>query len=139
VIALVLALNSCGKERLSAPALRRDATKVCMVARKRVDAIDLPKSSKTVERFLARGLAALEPELAELRLLNPPSAAAPTYKRGLDAFALELAAMRSSVAQLDHGGAPIEVFRDLQAKLAPLETRANEAFHALQIEACTVR
>jgi hypothetical protein len=139
VVVLVLALNSCGKTRLSAPALRRDASKVCTIARKRVDAIGLPKSSKTVARFLERGLAALEPELTELRLLDPPSAAEPTYTRGLDAFALELAAMRAALTQLNGGGDPIEVFRALQARLGPLETRANGAFHTLQIDACMVR
>jgi hypothetical protein len=47
--------------------------------------------------------------------------------------------MRSAIAQLGRGGDPIDVFRDLQAKLSPLEARADEAFRALQIDTCTTR
>jgi hypothetical protein len=140
VVILALAFNSCGgKQRLSAPALRRDATKVCASARKQTDAIPLPGSSKSVEPFLIRGLGALEPELAELKLLDPPSAATPTYNRAVRAIGDELAVMRSAIAELNRGTDPIDVFRDLEAKLAPLETRADEAFRALQIDACTTR
>lgn len=140
IVVIVLVLNSCGgKSRLSAPALRRDATRVCTISGKRANEIKLPKSSKGAPLFLARGLAALEPELAALRLLNPPDAAAPTYNGALAALAQEQAAMRRAVAEMGVGSDTISVFRTLQAQLAPLETRANEAFQELSLDACILR
>jgi hypothetical protein len=139
VVVLALALGSCGKDALSAPALRSDATRVCMNAKRRMNAIAVPRSAKTAEAFLTRGVAALEPELATLRQLDPPGAAVSTYKRALDALSDELASLRSAAAQIDQGGDPIATFRTLQAQLGPIEARADTAFRTLQIDACTSR
>jgi hypothetical protein len=139
VVVFALALNSCGKNALSAPALRRDATRVCTLAKRRIDAISVPRSPKAAGTFLTRGVAALGPELATLRELDPSNAAAAPYKRALDALSQELITLESAAAAIDRGADPILTFRTLQARLAPIEARADEAFRTLQIDACTSR
>lgn len=140
IVLAAIALGSCGgKAALSAPVLRRDASKLCTITKRRTAAIGTPKSVKDAGAFLVRGLAALGPELAALRLLNPPSRAAPTYARALRALAGEITAMQSTVAAIGRGADPIGAFGSLQAALAPLEARADEAFRALDIDACMSR
>jgi len=99
----------------------------------------VPRSPKAAGTFLTRGVAALGPELATLRKLDPPNAAAAPYKRALDALSQELITLQSAAVQIDRGADPITTFRTLQARLAPIEARADEAFRTLQIDACTSR
>lgn len=139
LVLIAVALNSSGHPSLSAPALRRDATRVCTIGRKRTDRIALPRATTGGAAFLTRGLAALAPELVDLQLLNPPPPAAPTYSRALDALSQEVAAMRSTLHQLRTGGDPITAFRVLQQRLGPLESRADNAWRTLGIDACIGR
>lgn len=136
VALIALAIESCGSSSLSAPALRRDANRLCSIARHRTGAISVPGSPGGATAFLTRGLAVLAPELAALRLLNPPSAAALIYKQALDAFASELAAMRSTLTEIGRGGDPIAAVRSLQARLDPIEIREDGAWKSLGVDAC---
>jgi hypothetical protein len=136
VALIALAIESCGKSSLSAPALRRDASRLCTIGRHRTSAIAIPRSPTAATTFLTRGLAVLEPELAALRLLNPPAAAALVYKRAVDGFGGQVAAMRSTLSEISHGGDPIAAFRALQAQLDPIEIPEDSAWKSLGIDAC---
>jgi hypothetical protein len=136
LVLIALAIGSCGSSSLSAPALRKNATRVCTIGSRRTGRIGLPSDPNRGTAFLQRGIAALEPELARLRRLNPPSSAAATYHAALDAFARKLAELQSTLRALDHGADPIAAFRDLQSRLEPIETREDAAWRSLHVAAC---
>jgi hypothetical protein len=137
VVALsALAIGSCGSSSLSAPALRRGATRACRIGSRLTGRIALPSSPNHGTAFLRRGIAALEPELARLRLLNPPSSAAAPYHTALGAFVEKLAELRSTLRALGRGADPISAFRGLQSRLGPIETREDAAWRSLNVTAC---
>jgi hypothetical protein len=139
VALIALAIESCGTTSLSAPVLRKDANRLCTIARHRTSGIRAPKSPEAATTFLTRGLAVLEPELAALRRLNPPPAATAVYKRALDAFGSEVAAMRSTLSVISRGGDPIIAFRALQGRLDPIEIAEDSGWKSLGIAACAAQ
>jgi hypothetical protein len=134
-----MAVAGCGSSALSDKQLRADATRVCTITRTRTNRIAVPSSPTGGERFLRGGAAALKPELRALRALTPPSAAAGTYAGALSALAVQLETLEAAAASLHNGGDPLQIFRALARKLAPLEVRANRAWTSLQIPACIER
>ena len=137
--ALCLVLMGCGSSALSDRQLRADATRICTITRARTNRIAVPSSPAGGERFLRRGIAALRPEIAGLRVLSAPSALGNTYGRALDALTFELAEIEVAVARLHQGADPIQIFRILASRMAALETQANGAWTSLQIPACLQR
>jgi hypothetical protein len=134
-----LVLGGCGSSSLSNTQLSRDASRICTTANRRTDHISAPTSTAASATFLARGAAALGPELKGLRALRPPSHLAPVYATALSASAAELSALRATVRQLDRGDDPVTAIRTLQRQLAPIESRADDAWQTLKISACLSR
>ncbi len=132
---LAFALAGCGGSSLSASQLRAPATRICNLAARRTSAIPTPTMPGGGARFLTRGIAALRPELSQLRALSSLGA----YRQALDATAAELAALRSTLRGLRAGNDPVIAIKTLQLKLSPLEVRASEAWRALGIPACVNR
>ena len=89
--------------------------------------------------FLKRGIAVLKPEFAALRRLRPPSSSAADYSTSMAAFSQKLGALGNAVRALTAGQDPTTVVKLLQRQLAPIETRENAAWAALQIPSCANR
>ncbi|MGO9955910.1 MAG: hypothetical protein ACLP50_07990 [Solirubrobacteraceae bacterium] len=138
-LAAALALGACGSSALSASQLRSSATAICELARQRTNRIPDPSAPTGGEEFLARGIAALEPELAALRRLAPPADLAAELKEALTASADELRALKTTVAGLARGGDPVVAVGSLQHRLSPVETHGNAVWQALGIPACAAR
>jgi ABC-type phosphate/phosphonate transport system substrate-binding protein len=138
--ATALGATGCGgHSSLSNPTLRADAGRVCSVTRARTGRLKVPTAPSQGEAFLRRGLAALGPELSELRTLSPSTKLSSDYGAAVDDLAAEVAAIRSTVAALRTGADPLDRFPELQRALAPLEARANAAWQGLGIDACVER
>jgi hypothetical protein len=134
-----LALGGCGSSSLSNTQLSRDASRICAAADRHTDRIPTPTSTADSATFLARGAAALGPELKGLRALRPPSDLAPVYATALSGSAAELSALRATARQLKRGDDPVSAIRTLQRRLTPMESRADDAWHTLKISACVSR
>jgi hypothetical protein len=134
-----LALGGCGSGSLSNTQLSQDASRICATANRHTNRIPTPTSTADSATFLARGAAALGPELKGLRALQPPSDLAPVYATALSASAAELGALRATARQLKRGDDPVSAFGTLQRRLAPIETRGDHAWQTLKISACLSR
>ncbi|MGH2870100.1 MAG: hypothetical protein ACRDNK_21330 [Solirubrobacteraceae bacterium] len=130
-----LALASCGSSGLSASQLRTSATRLCGAAAAREASIAFPERPSAGQRFLSRGIAALEPEVTELRELG----AGGTFRSAVTATSAELAALRFTLKGLRAGNDPVVAIKTLQQRLLPLETKANQAWQTLGIPACVSR
>ena len=137
--AVVLGAAGCGNSALSAADLRQQAGLICSRADRQIGKIASPASEAAGNSFLKQGMAALEPELADLKTLKPPADEVEVYQSGLKALSGELDALKSAVSKLDQGADPVRAFRELQGTLAPLETDADNAWRALVIPACLSR
>jgi hypothetical protein len=138
-LAAALAVGGCGSSSLSDSALRSQAARVCATASAQAGEIPAPKSVAAGTVFLARGIAALSPELTQLRALRPPSDLAQEYDVSLSAFSAELTALRSTVGRLRSGADPVSAIRGLQRRLRPLESTEDGAWRTLEIPACVER
>jgi hypothetical protein len=139
-VALVaLALAGCGSQSLSDRDLRADATQLCNVARFRTNRISRPRSPAAGLAYLRRGVSVLAPELAALRRLGPPGDLAKNYDGTLAAFASTVRALRTAIAGLRAGAAPVGAYQALERQLAPLVAQENASWQGLQIPACVNR
>jgi len=129
----------CGSSPLSASDLRQQASAICSRADRQITRIPTPGSEGAGNSFLKQGIAALDPELNDLKTLKPPADEAEVYQSGIKALGAELDAVKSATAKLDQGADPVRTFRQLQDTLAPLETDADNAWRALSITACVSR
>ena len=137
--AVVLGAAGCGSSALSAADLRQQAGSICSRADRQIGKIPSPASEASGTSFLKQGVAALGPELADLKTLKPPADEAEVYRSALKALSGELDALKSAVSKLDQGADPVRTFRQLQDALAPLETDADNAWRALVIPTCLSR
>jgi hypothetical protein len=135
---LGLALTACGSSTLSADQLRSGATEACNLARRSTDGIPTPSEPSEGVSFLSRGITALAPLQATLTKLRPPSDLAGDYRTAVRASATELAALRFALRGLKTGNDPIVALKTLQARLGPVESRGDAAWHSLKIPACAV-
>jgi ABC-type uncharacterized transport system YnjBCD substrate-binding protein len=135
----LLALIGCGSAPLSAAELRQQATSICSRADRRIAVIPTPPNQSAGNAFLKQGIAALDPELGDLKALKAPSDEVVVYQAALKALSGELDALHSAVSKLDQGADPVKTFRALQDSLAPLETDADNAWRALGVSACLSR
>jgi hypothetical protein len=134
-VLVTFALVGCGSGSLSAAQVRTRAARICGVTARRTNRIPTPASPSAGSEFLVRGIAALVPELAQLRALRPPAG----YRSALGATAAELAALRSTLRGLRAGYDPVLAIKTLQKRLSPLEARGDAAWHSLGIPACVSR
>ncbi len=128
-----------GSSSLSASQLRTRATRICIVAQRRTERISTPTRPSEGPRYLSRGIAALAPELRDLRELSAPSGSATDYRSGVQALSAQLRALRSSLKGVASGNDPVVAIKTLQAQLVPLEARADGAWASLGILACASR
>jgi hypothetical protein len=136
-LVLALAVGGCGAgSSLSTAQLRGRATQTCNLARRRTNRIATPALPSDGARFLSRGIAALTPELATLKLLRPPTGMASDYTRALAASNGELRALRSALKGLKAGNDPVVAIKTLQQQLVPLEAQADLAWQSLDLPAC---
>jgi hypothetical protein len=135
-VAIALGLGGCGGSSLSASQLRTGAGRICGLAQRRTARIPTPTAPSGESAYLRRGIAALGPELAGLRELNPPGGMAARYREAMDATAAEVRALRSTVKDLKAGNDPVIAIKTLQQKLAQPEGRAQRAWQALAISSC---
>jgi hypothetical protein len=134
-----LAVGACGSSSLSDTQLRTSAGRICTTADRRTARIATPTRPADGAAYLSRGLAALKPEVTQLRALHPPSDLADDYRTAVDAAAAEVAALRSAVKGLKTGGDPVVEIKTLQHHLAPLEARADDAWRSVDVDACVSR
>lgn len=135
----VLVAAACGSSPLTAADLRQRADTICTRADRQIGAIAAPASQAAGTSFLQQGVAALDPELGELKRLTPPSDEAVVFETAITALSGELDGLRSAVSDLHRGADPVKTFRALQTKLGPLETQADNAWRALGVQACLSR
>ena len=109
----------CGSSPLSASDLRQQASAICSRADRQITRIPTPGSEGAGNSFLKQGIAALDPELNDLKTLKPPADEAEVYQSGIKALGAELDAVKSATAKLDQGADPVRTFRQLQDTLAP--------------------
>jgi hypothetical protein len=139
-VALVaLALAGCGSVSLSDRDLRADAAQLCNVARFRTNRISPPGSPAAGLAYLRKGVSVLAPELAALRRLGPPNDLAKDYDAALAEFASTVQALRTAIAGLKNGAAPVSAYQALQRQLAPVLAQENASWQELQIPACVNR
>lgn len=136
---LALGLAACGSDSLSASQLRDTTAKVCAAADRSTDQIPTPTTPKEGLDYLRRGVAALIPELNQLRALHPPSDLAGQYDTAVDAIAREIRALQNGMKGLKAGGDPVVEIKTLQHHLAPLESKANRAWASADVRGCTSR
>jgi hypothetical protein len=135
----MLAVAGCGHASLSETQLRTEAARLCAAARRQLDAVATPATPAEGAKFLATGIAVLEPELATLRLLRAPPGISRAYATAISAFSQKLADLQDARDGLAAGGDPVIVIKTLQARLGPAEQRENGAWQSLAIPACTNR
>jgi hypothetical protein len=131
-----LAAAGCGSSSPSQTQLRNQATAICAQTNRRIGGIATPHAESGGEAFLQRGIAALKPELQQLRRLAPPEDAADVWSTAIRSSSAQLSALESTARQIQHGADTTLAFKSLQQTLAPLESQANDAWSALQIRAC---
>jgi hypothetical protein len=136
---LALGLAACGGDSLSASQLRDTTVKICAAADRITDQIATPTTPKEGVEYLRRGVAALTPELNQLRTLHPPSDLADQYRTALDATASEIRALQNGMKGLRAGGDPVVEIKTLQHHLAPLEAKADRAWASADIRGCMSR
>ena len=119
--------------------LRSDATRICTTTTRQTDRIPTPTSPGGATSFLRRGEAAITTEVKQLGTLRPPANVAAVYASALRASGAELRSFRRTVDQLNRGRDPATAIKSLQRGLAPLEARANTAWHTLGTSACLNR
>ncbi len=136
--AVALLVSGCGASAgLSAAQLRTRARRDCLAAARSLQRIPSPAVYSGAGAFLARGIAVIGPELTALRRLHPAGGVtAAAYSTALDASRAELSAMRLAVRRIDRNADPIATLRALQARLTPLETRADAAWRSLGLGVC---
>jgi hypothetical protein len=135
---LVLGLGGCGATRpkpLSSLQLRAQAGAICSAASAAAQAIPAP-GWRGAPRFLARGVAVLQPELVRLRSLHPTGGAGATYRLALSSLRAELGAIARARLRLARGGDPVLTVQRLAHELAPPEAVARRAWEALGIPTC---
>jgi hypothetical protein len=135
-LAAAVALAGCGGSSLSDRDLRSDADAICTAANTRTTRLEAPRSPSTATAYLQRGAAQLQHELTALQALGAPSDLASSYRGAVGEFAAALADVRATVARIGRGAGPIGAIRALELQLAPVLTRENASWRALQIPAC---
>lgn len=131
-----LAVAACGSSSPSDNQLRSQATAICSHANRVIGRIATPSSASGGGAFLENGIAALKPELQQLKRLPAPGDASDVWSTAIRSLSGELSALNSAAAKIQAGGDPVASYKSLQQTLGPLETQANNAWQALQIPAC---
>ncbi len=131
-----LTVAACGSSTTSPAQLRAQATAICQRANVRIGRIATPANASGGLAFLNNGIAALTPELAQLKQLSASGAAADVWNTAVRSLSSELSALQSAAAEIRGGADPVQAYKSLQQTLAPLETQADNAWQALQIPAC---
>jgi hypothetical protein len=134
-----LALGGCASTQSSTSQLRADATRVCTIATAQANRITPPSAPAGGAMFLRRGVRVLTPELAALRSLKVPRAASEAYGSALTAFSQELDGLKAGIRGLDRGADPVAAIKNVQRRLAPLESRQDAAWQALGLPGCMDR
>jgi hypothetical protein len=134
-----LAVAGCGGSSASMQKLRAQAGRVCTRALDAGAQIRPPAIPADTTSFLRRGIAALSPELANLRRLRAPSEPAGAYSAALGSLARELAILNDTVHDLDRGADPLPTIKTLQRRLAPVEADGDAAWRTLGVPACVGR
>jgi hypothetical protein len=135
----VLALIGCGSSPLSAAELRTQANLICSRANRQIGRIATPANESAGKAFLKQGVAALDPQLNDLKALKPPVDEMVVYQAAIKATSSELDSLHAAVSKLDQGADPVRTFRNLQDQLAPLESQADNAWRALGVTSCLSR
>jgi hypothetical protein len=133
---VALAVAGCGASALTTPVLRDRAADACTAATALEAKISPPTRPGTTLGYLRHAIAVLRRQYASLHGLDAGGAAAPVFRRAVEALAGEVLALRDASAALGRGADPLATFKELQAGLVPLEHRANAAWSKLQIPAC---
>lgn len=119
--------------------MRRAATRICNAANRRLERLKTPAVGPGDKAFLNRGIPVLEGELRQLGAQRGDGEDQPVYTRALSAMAGEIVELRRAVGALGAHQDAAMAFAALQRRLAPLETRADDAWRALQVPACLSR
>ena len=135
-VVIALGLGGCGGSSLSASQLRTGAGRICGLAQRQAARIPTPTAPSGESSYLRRGLAALGPELTNLRELHPPSDMAGRYRDATNATAAEVGALRATLKDLKAGNDPVIAIKTLQQHLTRPEGRARLAWQSLSIPAC---
>jgi hypothetical protein len=136
----VLAPGGCGgKSTLSARELRTQASAICVRAANATARVAMPSTADEGAGFLREGLAAMRPELTQLRVLKAPATLRGSYANALQARAQELALIARHLTAIAHGEDTIASFQTLQTELDPLTRMEDAAWRAAEIPSCLAR
>jgi hypothetical protein len=116
--------------------LRSQASTICARTNHQISAIATPAAATRGAAFLDSGIAALKPELSQLKQLSAPADVSDVWSTALRGLEGQLGALQTAAGQIGRGGDPVTAYRALQQALTPLETQANNAWQALAIPAC---
>jgi hypothetical protein len=133
---VALAVAGCGGSSESMQKFRAQAARVCTRALDAGAQIRPPTIPADTTSFLRRGIAALAPELANLRRLRAPDDQAAAYTAALGALARELTILTTTVHDLDRGADALPAIKTLHRRLAPVEAEGDAAWRTLDVPAC---
>ena len=108
-----------------------------MAAQRASESITAPTDPAKGQLFLARGIAALAPQVTALHRLRPSSDLQVQYTTALRATDRELALLRRALHGLQTGNDPVVAIKTLQDELGPAEDGAARAWHEVEVPACT--
>jgi hypothetical protein len=131
-----LTLAACGSSSASPSQVRSQATSICSRANRQIGRIPTPSSAAGALAFVNSGIAVLKPEVRSLRQLSVTGDAADVWNTAIRALSDQLATLQGTASKIRGGADAVQSFKSLQQTLAPLETQADNAWHALQIPAC---
>jgi hypothetical protein len=132
-----LLLGGCGSTALSDKQLRRKAGRICVAAQRASESIAAPTDPAKGQLFLARGIAALAPQVSALHRLRPSSDLQEGYAAAMRATDRELAMLRRALRGLQAGNDPVVAIKTLQHELGPAEDAAGRAWREVEVPACT--
>jgi hypothetical protein len=137
LVATALLIIGCGGGgRLSASDLHNQATSICTAGNRSTGRIVAPTNPAGSERYLRQGVAALTPELRQLRRLRPPEDDQDVYSSTISAFAKKLDLIRGAARGIGSGEDAVATMQTLQQQLAPVIQQENGGWQALGISAC---
>jgi len=136
---VMLALAGCGGSSATLARLQAQASRVCTQTLAHTVQIGSPRVPAQTPAFLRRGIAALGPELVDLRMLHAPSEQSGAYAAALQSLSRELTILSGTVRDLDRGADPLSAIKTLQRRLAPVEADDDAAWRTLGVPACVNR
>ncbi len=143
VIALAVtgavAASGCGSSRLDSGELHDKATEACTKAHQQLIKIPDPRADTEVQAFLTNSATVMGQLSAALKGLEPPSDVQQSWNLAVDLVGQQAASLQKGSRQLQQGGDPVVVLRNVADQATQSSQRERASWDALGIEACANR